>query len=293
MTNKPKIKPLLPWVGGKRQLLKHLNPHIPHTYNTYYEPFLGGGALLLHLQPTRATVGDLNPWLINAWKQIRDNVDEVISVVENLNAQADNADWSKNHFFNTRERWSDTMQAGERTPETAGLFLWCLKYSFGAKFDINSKGRSTNGYRSPAQGAGQVDFHNLKQVSHYLRNNDIAIVNSDWEPLVSNAKPGDFIFYDPPYMNQRGTQTNNAYSLTSFNQADRERLAKIATQQHRDNIHVLATEHEDPQSNALWSIFNCETHTRTWSLRVGNRYGARELIISNTPRKKEPAHHDM
>lgn len=291
MVNKPKIKPLLPWVGGKRQLLKHLNPHIPHTYNTYYEPFLGGGALLLHLQPHRATVGDLNPWLINAWKQTRDNVNEVIAVVENLNAQADNADWSKKHFFTIRDHWSDTMQAGEKTPETAAMFLWCLKYSFCAKFAINSKGRATNGYRSPTQRAGKVDLHNLKQVSRYLRDNDITIVNSDWKPLVNNAKPGDFIFYDPPYMNQHGAKAN-AYTLTSFNQADREHLAATAIRQHHNNIHILATEHEDPQSNTLWSIFNLEPHTRTWTLKVGNRYDARELIISNTPRKKE-ARHDM
>ena len=78
MKNNPLVAPVLKWVGGKRQLLKDIGKYIPSQYSTYYEPFLGGGAVLFALQPNKAVVNDINEELINVYTVIRDHLEELI-----------------------------------------------------------------------------------------------------------------------------------------------------------------------------------------------------------------------
>ena len=80
------LKPFLKWVGGKTQLLDRLLLLAPKEYNTYYEPFVGGGAMLLALQPKQAVVGDMNSQLINAYQQIRDRPADVIDYIQKFDA---------------------------------------------------------------------------------------------------------------------------------------------------------------------------------------------------------------
>ena len=72
------VRPFLKWAGGKRQLISTLKEHLPKNYNTYYEPFIGGGALLFELQPTQAVINDRNIELINCYRVIKDSVEELI-----------------------------------------------------------------------------------------------------------------------------------------------------------------------------------------------------------------------
>lgn len=78
---KDKLTPFVKWAGGKTQLLPRLEERLPESYQTYYEPFIGGGALFLNLQPAKAVIGDVNEQLINIYKQIQLNVEDRKSVV--------------------------------------------------------------------------------------------------------------------------------------------------------------------------------------------------------------------
>ena len=84
MTKDPLVAPILKWVGGKRQLLQDISNHLPDQFSTYYEPFLGGGAVLFHLQPQKAVVNDVNEELINVYIVIRDHVHELIEDLKNI-----------------------------------------------------------------------------------------------------------------------------------------------------------------------------------------------------------------
>lgn len=84
MARNPLVEPVLKWVGGKRQLLKDIEIHIPRKFSTFYEPFLGGGAVLFHLQPHKAVVNDINEELINVYTVIRDSVEELIEDLKNI-----------------------------------------------------------------------------------------------------------------------------------------------------------------------------------------------------------------
>lgn len=72
-------QPFLKWAGGKRQLLPEIRKYIPKKINTYYEPFLGAGAVLFDIQPKKAVINDVNTELINTYIAIRDHVDELIN----------------------------------------------------------------------------------------------------------------------------------------------------------------------------------------------------------------------
>jgi DNA adenine methylase len=96
MKKNPLVAPVLKWVGGKRQLLPDIEKHMPNKFSTYYEPFLGGGAVLFELQPQKAVVNDINEELINVYKVIRDHVEELI---EDLKRHKNEADY----FYKIRE----------------------------------------------------------------------------------------------------------------------------------------------------------------------------------------------
>ena len=89
MKNNPLVAPVLKWVGGKRQLLKDIGKYIPSQYSTYYEPFLGGGAVLFALQPNKAVVNDINEELINVYTVIRDHLEELIEDLKQHKNEAD------------------------------------------------------------------------------------------------------------------------------------------------------------------------------------------------------------
>jgi DNA adenine methylase len=89
------IAPFLKWVGGKRQLMPVINELMPKTYTNYYEPFIGGGAVLFNLQPKKAVINDFNEELVNVYQTIKDNPEELIQDLKTHKNQSD-------YFYNLR-----------------------------------------------------------------------------------------------------------------------------------------------------------------------------------------------
>ena len=75
-------KPILKWAGGKTQMLNDLLPKVPSSYGRYIEPFFGGGALFFALQPENAIIADSNPELVNMYRQVANNLDDVIDYLK-------------------------------------------------------------------------------------------------------------------------------------------------------------------------------------------------------------------
>lgn len=93
----PLVRPYLKWAGGKRQLLPEIQRHMPRRYTTYYEPFVGAGALLFDTQPRRAVINDHNDQLIVTYTAIRDDVESLIAL---LKAHKENT--SQEYFYEIR-----------------------------------------------------------------------------------------------------------------------------------------------------------------------------------------------
>ena len=216
MTKNILIQPFIKWAGGKRQLMKEIEKYIPDRISTYYEPFLGGGAVLFNLQPKKAVVNDSNPELINAYEVIRDNVDELI------------IDLRKHE--NTKEYFYDIRKI-DRTPEYKSLskverasrLIYLNKTCYNGLFRVNSQGEFNTpfgNYKNP----NIVNEHVLRAVSNYLNKNDIRFLCGDFEDSLKNIRKGAFVYLDPPYAPLSDSSSFTGYTLDGFGDEDQKRL---------------------------------------------------------------------
>ena len=120
------MRPVLKWAGGKTQLLDAISARMPTVYNDYYEPFIGGGSVLLFLRPEKAYINDTNEQLINLYIQIRDNAESVIEVVTEL----DSSSCDKEMYYRIRERYNTKITSNELDFECAALMIWINKHCF-------------------------------------------------------------------------------------------------------------------------------------------------------------------
>ena len=108
--------PLIKWAGGKRQLLHHIDKRLPASFNKYYEPFFGGGALFFHLQPKDAIVNDLNPALINLYKQVRDNCETYKQILSQIDFELQkNETGASDYFYAARTHFNELLASNTLT----------------------------------------------------------------------------------------------------------------------------------------------------------------------------------
>jgi DNA adenine methylase len=215
--SKQLVKPFLKWAGGKRQLVPTITAnYLPKVYNTYYEPFLGAGALFLELQPHQAIVNDSNSELINCYEVIRDSVEELIEYLSQHKNQAD-------YYYEIRA-WDRTQEFKERTPiERASRIMFLNRTCYNGLFRVNSQGQFNvpfGSYRNP----NIVNETTLRAVSQYLNRSNLKILNDDFQVAVKTAKPGDFIYFDPPYDPVSETASFTSYAANGFNKDEQIRL---------------------------------------------------------------------
>lgn len=207
----------LKWVGSKRQLLPEIKKYIPKEFNFYYEPFLGSGAVLFDLQPKKAIINDTNKELINCYITIRDFPNEVIHEL--------------NHYFNTEKDyyrirkwdqsnfWPDYFQTWER----AARFIYINKNGFNGLWRVNKQNQCNVPY-GKHEGKYKPDVETIMNVSNYLKNNDIEILNNDFEVVLENAKDKDFVYIDSPYDIISDTANFTNYTKDGFTKNDQIRL---------------------------------------------------------------------
>ena len=132
------VAPFVKWAGGKRQLLTQIRERMPEKYNRYYEPFIGGGAVLFELQPENATINDINKALINTYKRIQSEPFEFRKFINRLDEEM----WEdgKEYFYSLREHYNDKMMKEEFDVEMAALFVFLNKHCFNGLYRVNGKG---------------------------------------------------------------------------------------------------------------------------------------------------------
>lgn len=215
----PPVQPFLKWAGGKRQLAPELLKRLPDNYGRYYEPFIGGGALLLTLQPQKATISDSNAELINCYQIVRDSLEELI---EDLRQHRNEA----SYFYQLRS-WDRQADFALKTPvQKASRIIFLNKTCYNGLFRVNSQGQFNapfGRYKNPKI----LDEPVLKAVSDYLNNADINILNADFAETVNTAVAGDFVYFDPPYDPVSDTASFTGYDTNKFNRNEQERLKGV------------------------------------------------------------------
>lgn len=227
------IKPFLKWAGGKRQLLDDLRVHIPtmSKRNTYYEPFVGGGALFFSMQPKSAVINDTNHELINCYEVIRDNVEELI---EDLKRHEND----EQYFYRIRD-WDRHKYFKDKTSvERCSRIIFLNKTCYNGLFRVNSQGQFNvpfGRYKNPSF----LEIGILRGISKYLNENDIKILNTDFQDAVKDAGRGDFIYFDPPYDPISSTSSFTGYDINKFDQDEQKRLKETVDTLTQKNCKVL------------------------------------------------------
>ena len=211
------MAPVLKWVGGKRQLLETIAPLIPKRIGTYCEPFLGGGAVLFSLQPSRAIVNDLNGDLITVYEVIRDDVDALIASLEqHIN--------TPEYFYSVRDldRDKEVYKSLSKT-EKASRLIYLNKTCYNGLFRVNSSGEFNSPfghYKNP----NIVNEPVLRAVSKYFNSSRITFYHEDFESVLSKLKKGAFVYLDPPYDPVSDTASFTGYNKGGFDRSEQIRL---------------------------------------------------------------------
>ncbi len=229
-------RPFLKWAGGKRQLLPEIKKNLPKnlTKASYFEPFLGGGALLFELQPKKAIVNDSNSELINCYQVIKNSVEELIELLKvhkALNCQE--YYYEQREIDRSRKEYSKFSKV-----EKAARIIYLNKTCYNGLFRVNSKGYFNvpfGRYKNP----NILDEAVLRAVNNYLNKNEITFLNTDFEAAVKDAKKGDFIYFDPPYDPVSDTASFTGYDLNGFNKDEQKRLKQVFDQLSAKGCNVM------------------------------------------------------
>ena len=273
-------KPFVKWAGGKRQLIPILNQNLPESFGTYYEPFLGGGALLFHILTERngqkCSISDLNSDLVLSYVTIRDKIDDLILSLKNheKNYQKD----SSRYYYSIR----DTTPKSDVEKTSRLIFL--NRTCFNGLYRVNSKGKFNvplGKYTNP----NIVNEENLRSVSHILKTSKISVNCRDFGAVLRDAKKNDLVYFDPPYQPVSNTANFTSYTNKDFTFDDLERLSELCTNLDSKDCKVLLSNSDSKEvskmfSNKTWKISRIPAN-RAINSNSKNRTGHFELLIKN------------
>lgn len=241
--------PVLKWVGGKRQLMGEIEKVLPKTYTTYYEPFIGGGAVLFELQPKKAVINDVNSELINLYNVIKDDVELLI---EDLRKHENTSEY----FYTIREMDRDReLYEKLSNIEKASRIVYLNKTCFNGLFRVNKSGEFNSPfgkYKNP----NIVDEVTLRAVSKYFNKADIKILNSDFEQSLKGIRKGSFVYLDPPYDPVSSSANFTGYDKGGFNRDEQIRLKKLCDKLDKKGVKFLLSNSATDFIKDLYKDYN-------------------------------------
>lgn len=270
------MKPIIKWVGGKQGNLQYIRDRLPEEFNTYYEPFLGGAAVLLDLNPTSAVVNDINPELINVYTQVRDRVEVVIQELIKFDNLHEIDSEPKLLYYDIRKDFNEYL--GSNTPTQAARFIYLNKHCFNGLYRVNSKGEFNVPFNGKLSG-WSADPDRLRELSTRLKNVDIRC--GSFEDAIRDAMPGDLVFFDSPYAPLNPTSFVD-YTKEGFEYEDHVMLAAWFKELTNRGCYCMLTNHDTPLIRELYKDFNIEVVDVRRSInRNGNDRKGKEVIITN------------
>ncbi|MBQ8326590.1 MAG: DNA adenine methylase [Lachnospiraceae bacterium] len=271
------IAPFVKWAGGKRQLIPQIRERMPEQFNNYYEPFVGGGAVIFELLPENAVINDINRALINAYQMICDHPKEFLQEVNRLDAEM----WEdgKEYYYSLREHYNDKLMRDEFDEELAALFVFINKHCFNGLYRVNGKGLFNVPYNNSRRSS--VDEQSIMEISEYLRN--VTIISGDFEVACEGASAGDFVFIDSPYAPLNPTSFES-YTKEGFDIESHRRLANLFDELTARGCYCMLTNHNTELINELYGnkgyTIDVVNVKRMINSDASNRVGE-EVIICN------------
>lgn len=273
------LRPIVKWVGGKRQLLDVIRPRIPRNITLYVEPFVGGGAVLLDKQPHKARINDFNKELINVYQVVRDNPDELLNqlrIHEDKNAEL-GSEW----FYHVRGLDRTDEFGALSKVDRAARILYLNKTCFNGLFRVNSAGQLNvpyGNYKHP----NIVNEPGIRALSAYLNSADIDMRAGDFADALVDLPKGSFVYLDPPYMPITATSAFTGYTQGGFPYSDQVRLRDECVKLRDAGIPFLESNSDCEAIRDLYKDFHIQSVEAKRSINSqGDRRGpVGEVLIS-------------
>ena len=273
-------KPFLKWAGGKTALLPELLKAAPEQIETYYEPFLGGGALFFALQAEgrfkHAVLSDSNRELINAYTQVRDNVEGLIRALSVHQRKYREAEDRAGYYYTIRDKKLTCSLGG------AANLIFLNKTCYNGLYRVNSRGGFNvphGRYKNPTI----CDEANLLAVSEALQGVELRV--ADFALAPDAAETGDFVYFDPPYVPLSETAYFTSYTAKEFGMDEQGRLARTAADLATKGSSVALSNSGHPDVMSMYSsaVFKLdEVHVRRAINSDAKRRGpVREYLIQS------------
>jgi len=291
------VKPFLKWAGGKGQLIREIEKYYPFgtTITKYAEPFVGGGAVLFDIlnkhKVNEIYISDTNAELINAYKIVRDNIEELIELLQTYQSEYIPLETEdrKEYYMSKRDSFNELKVNGnEKTNiEKAALMIFLNKTCFNGLYRVNKKGLFNvpmGSYKNPMI----CDEDNLRRVSYKLQN--VTIVCGDYRESKDFIDENTFAYFDPPYRPITDTASFTAYTETLFNDEEQIELARFVDEMHTKGAKIVVSNSDPKNSNTeddfFDNIYKAHKIKRVEATRMINcnseaRGRIRELLISN------------
>lgn len=263
-------QPVLKWAGGKRQLLPEILSCLPKRIETYYEPFIGGGAVFFALAAEgrfrRAVLSDRNADLVCVYRAIRDDVEGVIRALQGMRH-------SEANYYRVRSSKPRTLV------RRAARIIYLNKTGYNGLYRVNRAGEFNvpfGRYVRPKI----CDVDNLRAVSRALQGVEIFV--SDFESAVERAAPGDAVYFDPPYVPVSETSNFTAYHNEPFGAAEHDRLARVFEELAARNVPVVLSNSDTPATRKLYGAYPCHVVfvRRSINSNARARGPVTELLVS-------------
>lgn len=271
-------RPFIKWAGGKGQLISQYVSYIPKRYQNYYEPFVGGGAIFFHLQPTQSLLIDINLELVNVYRCVRDSVEELIDRLDYHQQHH-----CSEHYYQVRAQIAtsdDWFDAGNNIDRAARL-IYLNKTCFNGLYRENSKGHFNvpiGSYKKP----GIYDPEILRADSIALR--DTQIEPGSFDQVLQYARSSDdFVYFDPPYYPISPTSSFTAYNRYSFSEDQQVQLRDVMTELSDRGVQVMLSNSDCPFVRELYKEFNIQTiyATRNINCNAEKRGKITEVLVTN------------
>lgn len=268
-SNLEKASPFLKWAGGKGRLLGQYQPLFPQSYERYFEPFVGAGAVFFHLAPSEAHLSDVNPELVNAYQVIRDQVAELIETLANYPHDRD-------FYYALRAQDPATLTPVER----AARIIYMNKTCFNGLYRVNRRGQFNvpfGDYKNPRI----LDEAGLRAAHAALQG--VSVTHQGFDAVLAEAKSGDFVYFDPPYHPLSPTASFTSYAADDFGPEDQIRLAAVFRRLDAKGVKLMLSNSETPFIRDLYEGFHVE---QVWAPRAINRDAAKrqavaEVVVTN------------
>lgn len=271
------VRPVLKWAGGKSRSLPSILSALPERIETYYEPFIGGAAVFFALASEKrfkkAVLGDRNPALVELYGHLQKDPEGIIKV---LRTYVHNQD----EYYRIRSLDPKTLDPSER----AARMIFLNKTGYNGLYRVNSRGEFNvpfGRYKKP----NFRDEENLLAASRALAR--VKIKENDFDETSRDAKPGDAVYFDPPYDPVSKTANFTAYHHVDFGKEDHERLKDAFDRLAARGVAVVLSNSDTEFTNRLfkdWKPKKIDV-SRPINSKATHRGSVRELLVVSQARK--------